>query len=108
LVVLSLSVTGHSLGGPPLCFQSCGECLASWSTSIPHQGVSESHHSGCGYENGEELLAVYTMAQTSFLSFFAVVLLMAVCMAWKVDQEEMDERKVSFAFLSTAMENNFL
>jgi hypothetical protein len=35
------------------------------------------------------------MAQTSFLSFFAVVLLMAVCMAWKVDQEEMDERKVN-------------
>ena len=49
---------------------------------------------GCGYQNGEELLAIYTMAQTSFVSFFSVVLLMAVCMAWKVDQEEMDERKV--------------
>lgn len=95
LVVLSLSVTGHRLGGPPLCFKSCGECLASWSASVPHQNPMESLHSGCGYENGEELLAVYTMAQTSFLSFFSVVLLMAVCMAWKVDQEEMEERMVN-------------
>ena len=30
LVVLSLSVSGHQLGGPPICFSSCGTCLASW------------------------------------------------------------------------------
>ena len=34
LVALSLSVTGHTLGGPPLCYQSCGTCLSSWSNSI--------------------------------------------------------------------------
>mmetsp|Transcript_13338 Transcript_13338/g.13831 ORF Transcript_13338/g.13831 Transcript_13338/m.13831 type:complete len:658 (+) Transcript_13338:26-1999(+) len=98
LVVLSLSVTGHSLGGPPLCFKSCGECLASWSISIKNE-QSNDIHAGCGYTNGEELLAIYTMAQTSFLSFFSVVLLMAVCMAWKVDQEEMEERKAAVDWL---------
>ena len=30
LVVLSLAVTGHKLGGPPLCYRSCRVCLASW------------------------------------------------------------------------------
>ena len=35
LVVLSLAVTGHHLGGPPLCYRSCGVCLAQWSSSVP-------------------------------------------------------------------------
>jgi hypothetical protein len=34
------------------------------------------------------------MAQTSFFSFFSVVVLMAGCMAWKVDEDEMKERQV--------------
>ena len=53
-----------------------------------------SWHQGCGYENGEELLSVYTMAQSSFSLFFSVVVLMAMCMAWKVDQDDIDDRKV--------------
>jgi hypothetical protein len=50
---------------------------------------------GCGYENGEELLSIYTMAQTSFSLFFSVVTLMAMCMAWKVDQGDIDDRQVN-------------
>lgn len=96
LVVLSLSVSGHQLGGPPLCFSSCSTCLASWSKSIRHKDASPANfHNGCGYENGEELLSVYTMAQTSFLLFFSVVILMAMCMAWKVDQDDVEERKAA-------------
>jgi hypothetical protein len=34
LVALSLAVTGHRLGGPPLCYQSCSICLAQWKESI--------------------------------------------------------------------------
>jgi hypothetical protein len=58
---------------------------------------------GCGYENGEELLSVYTMAQTSFSLFFSVVVLMAMCMAWKVDQRDIDERRVRGAGLYCAV-----
>jgi len=94
LVVLSLSVSGHQLGGPPICFGSCSTCLASWSESIPRKNAGDAEfHKGCGYENGEELLSVYTMVQTSFSLFFSVVILMAMCMAWKVDQEDVDDRK---------------
>src|SRR5690606_2309988 len=35
LVALSLIVTGHRLGGPPLCYQSCGQCLSRWSEGVP-------------------------------------------------------------------------
>eukprot|EP01035_Chromulina_nebulosa_P024891 gene24891-32428_t len=34
LVALSLSVTGHRLGGPPLCYQKCGQCLSIWDQSV--------------------------------------------------------------------------
>lgn len=34
---------------------------------------------GCGYTNGQELLGYYTMAQTSFVLFFCVMVAMAVC-----------------------------
>ena len=30
LVPLSLSLTGRTLKGPPLCFQRCGVCLSKW------------------------------------------------------------------------------
>ena len=33
LVALSLAVTGRRLGGPPLCYRSCGTCLARWEES---------------------------------------------------------------------------
>ena len=47
---------------------------------------------GCGHVNGKELLGFYTMAQTSFLLFVVVIIAMAVCMAWRVAEEELLER----------------
>lgn len=163
LVILSLAVTGHRLGGPPLCYHSCQICLGQWSASIPlvprstlsssasvdsaskdfksgvsltevaqsvtrwlrmseapeaAQHVSHSflqdqqsphyvslmliparqaelfdpvHHYGCGYANGKELLGFYTMAQTSFLLFLSVVVAMAVCLAWRVAEDERED-----------------
>jgi nitrogen fixation protein FixH len=35
------------------------------------------------------------MAQTSFLLFMSVIVAMAVCMAWRVADEELAERLVS-------------
>jgi nitrogen fixation protein FixH len=41
------------------------------------------------------MLGYYTMAQTSFLLFMSVIVAMAVCMAWRVADEELAERLVS-------------
>jgi len=79
LVALTLAVTGHMLGGPPLCYQSCHVCLSSWENAIPADENAQGSALGCGYQNGRELLAFYTLAQMSFLLFMAVVLVMA---AW--------------------------
>ncbi len=49
--------------------------------------------SGCGYANGRELLSYYTIAQTSCLMFVTVLLCMALCMAWRVAEEELRERQ---------------
>lgn len=99
LVVLSLSVTGHRLGGPPLCYRSCGMCLSSWRESeIVDSSLLDTYDSyriGCGYVNGKELLGYYTMAQTSFLLFLTVVVAMAVCLAWRVADEEKTEREAA-------------
>ena len=46
---------------------------------------------GCGYANGKEMLGYYTMAQTSFLLFLVVVVAMTVCLAWKIDDQEIKE-----------------
>lgn len=96
LVALSLGVTGHRLGGPPLCYHPCGVCLALWDESIPLDSTAagdyERYRHGCGYANGKELLGYYTMAQTSFLLFCTVVVAMAVCLAWRVAEEEHEER----------------
>ena len=43
----------------------------------------------------QEMLGYYTMAQTSFLLFMSVIVAMAVCMAWRVADEELAERLVS-------------
>ena len=64
LVSLSLSVTGQRLKGAPLCFQPCGECLASWDDSVfidKDTNINELDASriGCGYSNGKELLVCY-------------------------------------------------
>ena len=41
------------------------------------------------------MLGYYTMAQTSFLLFMSVIVAMAVCMAWRIADEELQERQVS-------------
>ncbi len=103
LVTLSLAVTGHRLGGPPLCFQPCGDCLAQWKNAVElghEEGVIyESYRNGCGYANGKEMLAFYTMAQTSFLLFVVVVVAMSVCLAWRIAEEEHEERSQAEAWL---------
>lgn len=43
LVALSLAVTGHKLGGPPLCYQSCGACLAKWDASKYYDDSNAKH-----------------------------------------------------------------
>ena len=106
LVSLSLSVTGQRLDGPPLCFQPCGACLASWGESVfinKDTNINEldENRIGCGVSNGKELLGYYTMVQTSFLLFVTVIIAMAVCMAWKVAQEELSERQAAETWLKT-------
>ena len=49
--------------------------------------------SGCGYLNGRELLGYYTMAQTSFTLFITVIVAMAICMAWSVAEDELQDRR---------------
>ena len=49
---------------------------------------------GCGYENGVELLAYYTMAETSFLLFMCVTVATTICMAWQVAESETQDREV--------------
>ena len=91
LVTLSFSVTGHHLGGPPPCFQPCGQCLAKWDNAVEigtEKTSYEPYRQGCGYANGKEILAFYTMAQTSFLLFVVVVLAMSICLAWRLAEEE--------------------
>ncbi len=121
LVVLSLMVAGHKLDGPPLCFSSCHVCLSRWNAAIPippvHDSTSSSLSSSassillgideeaahelekiaskamaCGYLNGRELLAYYTMAQTSFVLFSMVLITLTVCLAWAVAPEEWTDR----------------
>lgn len=131
--------SGRRLGGPPLCYSSCGTCLAIWgeSNKLPDGVIvpeTVGGRAGCGYANGkvrmysdydyfvqifllylyvmifilshtylhththtyiQEMLGYYTMAQTSFLLFMSVIVAMAVCMAWRVADEELAERLVS-------------
>lgn len=127
LVALSLAVTGHRLGGPPLCYSSCDVCLSQWQYSIPlalegqaasldaipakdangYDVYTEPFRHGCGYANGKELLAYYTMANTSFLLFFTVVVAMAVCLAWKVAEEEKLDRLQAEEWLRTESAEGF-
>lgn len=94
LVALSLAVTGHKLGGPPLCYQSCHVCLSSWHNAVQLDPTGTgSERLGCGFSNGEQLLAYYTMAQTSFLLFCAVVVVTAACLAWRVARDELRDRE---------------
>jgi len=103
LVGLSLSVTGRRLGGPPLCYSTCKKCLALWENAIPIDLLaplpSEPDRASCGYANGRELMGYYTMAQTSFLLFLTVIIAMAVCMAWKVADDELAEREAAEEWL---------
>lgn len=54
---------------------------------------------GCGFMNGKEMLGYYTMAQTSFLQFMAVIVAMSVCLAWRVAEEELVERQEAVNWL---------
>ena len=47
------------------------------------------------FDVSQEMLGYYTMAQTSFLLFMSVIVAMAVCMAWRVADDELAERLVS-------------
>jgi len=102
LVSLSLSVTGRRLGGPPLCYSTCKKCLALWENAVPinlSAQAPEPDRASCGYSNGRELMGYYTMAQTSFLLFLTVIIAMAVCMAWKVADDELAEREAAEEWL---------
>ena len=50
LVAMTLSVTGVTLGGPPLCYESCDQCLSKWSLSIkmPTDLPYDPYRVGCG------------------------------------------------------------
>jgi hypothetical protein len=53
----------------------------------------DAYRIGCGYANGKEMLGYYTMGQTSFMLFFIVVVALTVCLAWRVADEERQERR---------------
>ena len=102
LVALSLAVTGRRLGGPPLCYSSCGKCLSTWEESrklAPGQlqtlPAELQGRVGCGYVNGREMLGYYTMAQVSLHLFMSVIVAIAVCMAWRIADDELAERQVT-------------
>jgi hypothetical protein len=79
LVALSLAATGDILGGPPLCYSSCYNCLSKWKEAVMSDPVSASHNRmGCGFHNGRELLSFYTMTLTSFMLFATVLLLISL------------------------------
>lgn len=77
-VIISLYITGKLLQGPPLCFDSCSICLSRWDASIKIGEEGSEYYSkdmeGCGYANGRELLAYYTMVQISFLLYTLVLI----------------------------------
>ena len=80
-----------------MCYRSCGTCLSKWQKAVrlqPDQLLTpeEAASVGCGYLHGRELLAYYTMAQTSFSLFMSVIVAMAVCMAWRIAEDELQER----------------
>ena len=107
LVTLSLGVTGRRLGGPPLCYRPCSECLATWDNAVPvsvdagdpYAPARDPFKFSCGYFNGKELMGFYAMSQTSFLLFTATIAALAGCLAWKVANEEVQERLAAEAWL---------
>ena len=107
LVTLSLGVTGHRLGGPPLCYRPCSECLAMWENAVPvsvdagdpYAPQRDPFKFSCGYFNGRELMGFYAMSQTSFILFTATIAALAGCLAWKVAKEEVQERLAAEAWL---------
>jgi hypothetical protein len=120
LVVASLALTAHKIAGPPLCYLSCGRCLANWKNgvllsanrcvdketlrserySVYSTLPPEEQELGCGYENGRELLGYYTIGQSGFLSFLAVIIGLMTCMAWRVTEEELEHKRVAETYVS--------
>ena len=43
----------------------------------------------------QELLGYYTIAQTSYIMFVTVLICMALCLAWRVAEEELGERQAA-------------
>lgn len=135
--ILAICGIGHRLGGPPLCYHSCGVCLSTWEHSVPlppalaaaleavsaqdpsgsNTGTGTSpelnpllaqmdplvdpYRVGCGFANGKEMLGYYTMGQTSFMLFIIVVMALMVCLAWRVADEERQERRSAEEWLKT-------
>ncbi|CAM9479251.1 unnamed protein product [Ectocarpus sp. 12 AP-2014] len=49
----------------------------------------------CGYANGKELLAYYTVSQSAILIYLAVMTGLLTCLAWKVSEEELAQRQAA-------------
>jgi hypothetical protein len=65
LVTLSLAVTGRRLGGPPLCYRPCAQCMDMWSNAVsmteeeredPEEHGLDPFAVSCGHSNGKELM----------------------------------------------------
>ncbi len=107
LLALSLGTTGTTIGGAPLCFNTCRKCLSSWEnavsirdyTSDPYAPEPDPYKVQCGYINGKELIGFYTMVQVAFLLFVTTIAALAGCLAWKVADDEVLEREESVEWL---------
>ncbi|CAM9795574.1 unnamed protein product, partial [Phaeothamnion confervicola] len=53
----------------------------------------------CGYANGRELLAFYTVSQSAILIYLAVMVGLLTCLAWKVSEEELAQRQGAESWL---------
>ena len=42
-------------------------------------------------------MSLYTLAQTSFMQFVVCVAVLAMCLAWRVAEDELSDRKVGQA-----------
>ncbi|CAM9495904.1 unnamed protein product [Choristocarpus tenellus] len=102
-VVIAVTLTAARLGGPPLCLSTCAVCLKGWSNAQPLrlalEGLEQEEGQACGYANGKELLAFYTMSQSAILIYLAVMVGLLTCLAWKVSDEELAQRQAAESWL---------
>ena len=108
LIALSLSTTGATLGGAPLCYKAHKECLADWDnavsvadyTSDPYAPAPDPYKVQHGYINGKELSAFRTMVQVAFSLFMSTIMALVGCLAWKVADDEVLEQQAAAEWLS--------